>query len=128
MKLKLILTFLLFQLSWNAKATTEVCGFVAEDTVWTLTDSPVHVVYDLNVARLNPGARCSVVGTGDFATVVNGYVQSLGIEDTPVVFRAATDNPAGWGELSFEGSAGPSKFLWTEIEQANNGAVRVVRS
>jgi len=97
-----------------------------EDAVWS--GPVVRVTGDIHVASLfiEPGVEVHV--TADHEIVIDGVLRSQGTEAAPVVFRAAPGSTAGWGGLSFVDTIDGSKFVWTQIEGATHGGMRLVRS
>ncbi len=121
-----LIAFPLIALWGNANAAIDVCGSINE--VWTISDSPVNVTCDLNVAALTIEAGVEVHVAGNYDIVVSGVLRSLGTEASPVVFKPVEENVTGWGGFFFEDTIDGSEFRWTHIEGATSSAVHLVRS
>jgi hypothetical protein len=93
---KIVIVGFLILLCRNATAL-DVCGVIPDGAVWSIADSPVNVICDLNIAGLTVEPGVEVHVTGDYEIVVAGVIRSLGTLESPVVFKPADDNDAGWG-------------------------------
>ncbi len=119
---------LIYLLPWTGAAAIDACGTIAAGTTWTLADSPVNVVCDLQVAGLSVEPGVEVLVADDYEIVVAGVIQALGAESSPIVFRAAPANTVGWGGFYFEDAVAGSEFRWAQIEDATSSGVHLVRS
>ena len=124
---KILITGILIFLCRNAHALN-VLGEIPNGTIWSIVDSPINVVGDLNIVELTiePGVEIRV--TGDYEIKVSGVISSLGNEESPVLFKPSDDNTTGWRGLYFEDTIPGSVFRWTQIKGANSSGVHIVRS
>ncbi|MBN1123451.1 MAG: CotH kinase family protein, partial [Sedimentisphaerales bacterium] len=112
-----------FIIDWTEEPVTSVAaGLVETDMAWR---GVVHVIDDLLIPSgvtltIEPGTLVLLEGfdsgTNGVDIDVEGLIQSLGTDQMPVTFTAAT--PArNWGEFHFT-NADPSFFGFTNINQA----------
>lgn len=108
-------------------AEINVCGNIGSGEVWSIEDSPVTVICNLNIAdlRIEPGVE--VLISGDYELVVSGIIHSVGSEALPVIFKPSPEVD-GWKGFFFEDTIAGSEFVWTHIEGSSSSGVHIIRS
>jgi parallel beta-helix repeat protein len=104
---------------------TYVEGWITQDTVWTLVDSPFVVSKDVTIrpdVTLTIEPEVEVRFGGDFSLIVEGRLVAQGTEDKMITFTSNSDDPeAGdWGTINFAGEQS-SLFVHCLIEYGTNG-------
>ena len=103
---------------------TYVEGIIAQDTEWTLVDSPFVLSNDVNVM---PGVTLTIEPAvevrfgGDFSLIVEGRITAIGTSDREIHFT--TNDPthnATWHSIVLNGSQS-SSFINCIIEYGTNG-------
>ena len=104
--------------------STQVCGYISENTTWTLAESPYIVVCDVIV---EPGAfltiepKVMVKFTSGKSLVIFGGLIAQGNTTNKITFtsNSTTPAPADWGTVKFKGSEFLMKHVL--IEYADKG-------
>lgn len=109
-------------------AATDVSG--DQHGAWTLAGSPYNLVGDVRVPAgqkliIQPGVQ--VIGQGQFKLTVEGALDAVGTEASPILFTAA--NPStGWRGLRLLGADNQSQLIHCIVEYAKGtGAYPEVR-
>jgi hypothetical protein len=90
--------------------------------VWSVQDSPIYVVGDVQVARLTIQAGVNVVMAGNFGFEVPGILRAIGEPNAPVVFTAGG---SGWQGISFDRSQNGSELVHCVVEKSVNSGIRI---
>ena len=114
------------RLFFSAANATYVEGIIAQDTIWTPTDSPFVVSKDLIVApavtlTIMPGVE--VRFGGNFSLFVGGRLVADGTQDNWITFTSNKGNPSAgdWNTIQFFSGTQPSSLAYCLIEYAVNG-------
>jgi len=104
---------------------TYIEGIITQDTIWTLTDSPLVVSGNITVspnATLTIEPCVEVKFGGDFSLIVNGQLIANGIQDKIITFTSNKDQPeAGdWNAIEFIGIQ-QSVLAFCSVKYAKNG-------
>jgi len=109
---------------FNASATY-IEGFITQDTVWTLTDSPFVVSKNITVCpnatlTIEPGVEARF--GGDFSLIVEGILSARGEGNNTITFTSNKDQPeaADWNTIQFNGTA-LSILAYCVVKYAKNG-------
>jgi parallel beta-helix repeat protein len=101
-------------------SATYVEGFITQDTVWTLTDSPFEVSKNITVCpnvtlTIEPGVE--VRFGGDFSLLIEGSLSASGEESNTIAFTSNKDQPGvgDWSTLKFNGTE-PSTLTYCVVE------------
>jgi parallel beta-helix repeat protein len=95
-------------------ADTDVRGFIAQDTNWTLDKSPYLATGSLIVKEgvtltFEPGVTVNF--KPNTALQVDGTLVARGTQEMPITFTAYQDkNPGGWGYILFTDKSTPTKL------------------
>jgi hypothetical protein len=104
---------------------TYVEGFITQNTVWTLVDSPFVVSQNVTVSSnatltIEPGVE--VRFGGDFSLIISGRLLANGTQDSLITFTSNKYQPGAgdWGTIEFNGTQ-PSLLAYCSITYATNG-------
>ncbi|HSJ58269.1 MAG TPA: Ig-like domain-containing protein [Anaerolineae bacterium] len=95
----------------GAPAGTIVDSDVLTNTVWTLSGSPYHVIFDSDGIQVAEGAVLTVepgveVQFDSYASlIVLGTLKAIGTEAQPILFTGATKEPGSWLFLIIESTS-----------------------
>ncbi|PZC51814.1 MULTISPECIES: right-handed parallel beta-helix repeat-containing protein [unclassified Mesotoga] len=125
----------------NYKPPTEVSGTIAEDTVWTIAQSPYLVRATITISpnvilTIEPGVEVLIVQNQDF--IVNGTLRAVGNEANPIVFTGTAQVPGWWRSINIQGE-GSAYLEWCEVSfagastgagvlKSGTGSLRLVNS
>jgi parallel beta-helix repeat protein len=105
---------------------TYVEGFIQQDTVWTLTDSPFIVINDITVKpgytlTIEPGVE--VRFGGNFSLVVEGVLNAVGTTENTIKFISNKVQPqlGDWNTLRFVNKLQASTMAYSIVKYATNG-------
>lgn len=107
-----------------AVKATYVEGIIAQDTIWTLVDSPFVVSNDVIVTSdatltIEPGVE--VRFGGDFSLIVNGAIVAKGTSNRMIHFTTNDpENHAFWRTILLNGSRS-SSLIYCIVEYGTNG-------
>ncbi|MEM2972202.1 MAG: PKD domain-containing protein [Candidatus Bathyarchaeia archaeon] len=137
MKVRVEASFILFALTFSSVLSfvnvslisvvkaTYVEGFITQDTVWTLVDSPFVVSNDLTILEdatltIEPGVE--VRFGGSFSITVEGRLVAEGLQHKPIKFTSNRLQPesGSWVTIKFN-SAQQSSLLFCVVEYGTNG-------
>jgi len=113
-------------LFFSVANATYVEGNIAQDTIWTLTDSPFIVVNDVIVKpgftlTIEPGVE--VRFGGDFALVVDGRLNATGTNERMITFTSnrLQPRPGDWETITFANRTDHSGLAYSVVEYAVSG-------
>ncbi len=125
----------------NYKPPTEVSGTIAEDTIWTIAQSPYLVRATITISpnvilTIEPGVEILVVQNQDF--IVSGTLRAIGNEENPIVFTGTAQIPGWWRSINIQGE-GSAYLEWCEVSfagastgagvlKSGTGSLRLVNS
>lgn len=105
---------------------TYVEGYIQQDTVWSLTDSPFIVIKDVIVRSgytltIEPGVE--VRFGGNFSLVVEGSLSAVGTPEDMVKFISNKDQPqlGDWATIKFVNKLQSSTLAYSVVEYATSG-------
>ena len=105
---------------------TYVEGHIAQDTTWTLVDSPYVVSKDIIVdptvtLTIEPGVE--VAFGGKFTLYVQGILYAVGMADRPITFTSNSQTPqrGDWQSVLFQNTSSWSTLDHTSIKYATDG-------
>ena len=109
------------------RESTEVCGYISENTTWTLSGSPYIVVCDVIVEpgvflRIEP--EVVVKFTSGKNLVVYGGLIAQGNPTHKITFtsNSTTPSPGDWGSIRFKGAKGTDfSMSYVLVEYATKG-------
>jgi hypothetical protein len=103
-------------------------GIIVSDTTWTLADSPVYVLGDVQVpsgVTLTIEAGVEVLFTGGYEILMQGVVLIEGTEGSPVSFGSSTGSSVAATGLKFIGTdLGGSSIDWLSFSGLDT-AIRI---
>jgi len=112
-------------LFFSTVSATYVEDSITQDTIWTLTDSPLVVSKDVTVNQnvtltIEPGVEIRF--GGKFSLTVNGQLIASGTQDKIITFTSNKDQPEAedWNTIRFNGTE-PSILAYCSIRYAING-------
>ncbi len=122
----LILLCLMVATALNAQQ--QVSGIIDGET-WSVSQSPFHVVGDLEILQLTIEPGVEVRFDGNYRMVVHGVLKVLASEDDSVVFKASATNSTGWAGIFFE-NADPNSFLtYCQVRDvSSNPAIEILNT
>lgn len=105
---------------------TYVEGYIQQDTVWTLTDSPFIVIRDVTVEsgyRLTIEPGVEVRFGGSFSLIVEGTLYAVGTPEDPIKFISNKDQPqlGDWGTIRLANKSLTSTLECSVIKHAEHG-------
>jgi len=113
-------------LLFSVAHATYVEGDIAQDTVWTLTDSPFEVINNVTVKSgftltIEPGAE--VRFGGNFSLIVEGKLTAIGTSEKTITFTSNKLQPlAGdWTTIKFINRTQSSVMAYTNVKYATDG-------
>ncbi|HKZ93842.1 MAG TPA: NosD domain-containing protein [Candidatus Bathyarchaeia archaeon] len=107
---------------------TYVEGYIQQDTVWTLTDSPFIVINDVVVKSgytLTIEPSVEVRFGGNFSLTVEGILNAIGTSEGMIKFVSNKDQPqlGDWGAIRFINQLQASTISYSVVKDATNGIV-----
>jgi len=105
---------------------TYVEGYITQDTVWTLTESPFVVSNNITIQNaqltIEPGVEVRFGGPFSINVEENGTIYAVGTLNNNITFTSNKDEPqAGdWDTIKFKGAV-PSTLEYCVLRYATNG-------
>jgi parallel beta-helix repeat protein len=114
-----------YQTLFQKAEATYTEGFITQDTIWTLVDSPIVVSKNTTIlsnATLTIEPEVQVRFGGHFSLIVEGKLVANGTKDKMITFTSNKyEREAGdWGTIEFKG-AQLSSLVYCTIEYGTNG-------
>jgi len=109
-----------------AADATYVEGYITQDTVWTLTESPFVVSNNITIQNaqltIEPGVEVRFGGPFSINVEENGTIYAVGKLNNNITFTSNKDEPqAGdWDTIKFKGAV-PSTLEYCVLRYATNG-------
>jgi len=113
-------------------AQTWIGGYIRQNTIWTVVDSPYRVIYDVVVdsgvlLTIEPGVE--VQFADGLSLIVRGSLNASGTQSNPIIFtssRVAEDLsdpcPGTWNTITYEGNSSEQfTFRHSKVEYAIHG-------
>jgi hypothetical protein len=90
---------------------TNVCGLIAADTLWSLTNSPYAVcsagvtVGTAATLAIEPGVTVQFENSGTNKLTVSGVLRAIGTPTQPITLTGVVTTPGSWGGVSAHNTA-----------------------
>jgi len=116
-------TFFILLFSYGIlMAQTDVEGTIT-DQIWNSSDSPYHVIGDVEVESLTIEPGVTVYFDDDFHFDVTGSLEAIGFHSDSILFLPTPDNLNGWQGLIFTPNASESALSYCHITGAKNQGI-----